>query len=702
MKYFQILLGVLMISCAAVSFAQENIVPVEINGDEVQYSVTGNKVSAIGHVVVKRLGVTLSSDRMEFDRTQNVGIAQGHVVLERDGARLTGDKMIYNFATMKGEFIDAKITSKPFYGSGKEISKEDDKHIVLKDGYITTCDLDHPHFKLRAPRVDIYQGDKAVARNMTVVLGKVPIFYLPRYTQDLRHQKPMFTITPGYYKGWGSFALSQWRHYWNDRVNTVVHVDYRSKRGFGEGADLNYQNERFGNGFMKAYYTQERLSDEKFFFDFNSSNNKAVIERERYKGEWRHKWDIDDHTKAVWQYYKLSDAEFVKDFFPREYEEDVNPATYFLLSKGFETAGTLSLRSDVRVNRFNAAVNRLPEINYLLPGNKILDSGFYWKSNTTFSNLAKLEASPSAHRYETMRFDADNEISYPFKVKFIELRPFVGGQETFYSKTLEKTDNNTLRGVFKTGADVSTRFFRVYDAQTNWLNLDIHRLRHVVTPSVAYFYTHDPSLESSKLVQFDGIDSVVRGHGITFGLENKLQTKRSNKSEDLLRFLVSSDFYLKEDSHKGGFNNVTTKTDFIPNRWMTLYAESTYDTIEEHLSVANFDVYFHDPQQSRWSMGFGKRYDRAVDDQITSQLNYRINQKWYGEVYQRWDVDRGINKEQQYAIVRDLHEWEGRISFNHKDNDGDAVWVIFTLKEFPDLAINFGTGFNRSKAGANR
>ncbi len=680
-------------------FAQEQTTPVEINGDQMQYSVTDTKVTATGNVVVKRDGVTLSCDFLEFDRSQNIGIAQGHVVLLRDGSRLTGEKLIYNFTTMKGDFVEAFVTSKPFYGAGRKISKEGENHIILTDGYITTCDLDHPHFKLRSRKVDIFQGDKATARNLSIVFGKVPVFFLPRYTQDLRHKKPMFTITPGYDKNWGTFVLTGWRYYWKENVNTLLHIDYRSRRGFGEGADLNYNDPKLGNGFMRMYYAQDRFNNDKFFFDFNKNNDVAVIEKERFKGEWRHKWDIAKNTNVIWQYYKLSDKDFLKEFFEGEYENDTNPPTYFLLTRGFSTTGTLSLRSDVRVNRFTSAVDRLPEINYILPGHKIFESGFYWKNSTTYSNLAKLEASPSTHRYESNRFDTDNEISYPFKVQIFELRPFVGGEETFYSKTLSKTDNNTVRGIFKTGADVSTRFFRVYDVKTNWLNFDINRLRHVVTPSVAYFYTHDPSLESEKLVQFDIMDNLARRHGMTFGLENKLQTKRDKKSVDLLRFLVTSDFYLKEDTHKSSFNNIVTKTDLIPNRFVDIYAQTTYDTIERHFSSANFDVYFNGPND-KWSLGLGKRYERRVDDQITTQLNYRINHKWYCEFYQRWDIDHGIDKEQQYAIVRDLHEWEARISFNHKDTDGDSIWVVFTLKEFPDLAVNFGTGFNRRKAGA--
>jgi len=692
---------VFLFAFCALAHAQDESTAVEINGDQVQYSVTDTKVVATGNVVVKRAGVTLTCDRMEFDRSQNVGVAEGNVVLTReDGGRLTGDKMIYNFNTLKGDFVQAKIKSVPFYGAGEKISKDANNHIHLQNGYITTCDHDKPHFRFKSPTVDIYPGDKAVARNVTLVFGKVPVFWLPKYTQDLKQKKSMFTFQPGYDKDWGTFVLTQWRQYWNEKVNTVLHVDYRSKLGFGEGADINYRGTKFGNGFMKLYYTQERFKeDSKFPIDFNSSNDKPVVEKERFKAEWRHTWDVDERTRAVWQYYKLSDDQFLKDFFEREYDKDSNPPTYFLLTRGLSTAGTVSLRSDKRVNRFTSAVNRLPEINYLLPGRKLFDSGFYWKNSTTYSNLAKLEARPAVNRYETQRVDTDNEISYPFKVQILELRPFVGGQQTYYSKTLTPDNNNTVRGIFKTGVDVSTKFFRVYDVKTNLMHLDINRLRHVITPSIAYFYTHHPTLESSKLVQFDSKDNLALRHGMTFGLENKIQTKRAKKSEDLLRYLVTSDFYLKEDSHKGGFNNIITKTDLLPSRFVSFYADTYYDTIERHLNSANFDVYFTDPG-NRWSFGFGKRYDRKVDDQITSQLNYRVNQKWYFEIYQRWDIDRGIDKETQYSIVRDLHEWEGKISFNHKDTDGDAIWMIFTLKEFPDMGINFGTGFNRVKAGA--
>jgi lipopolysaccharide export system protein LptA len=78
MKRFLSIFFLCVLSTAA--YAQEVSTPVEINGDQVEYSVVDSKVVASGNVIVQRGGVTLSCDRLEFDRSQNVGIAEGHVV----------------------------------------------------------------------------------------------------------------------------------------------------------------------------------------------------------------------------------------------------------------------------------------------------------------------------------------------------------------------------------------------------------------------------------------------------------------------------------------------------------------------------------------------------------------------------------------------------------------------------------------------
>ena len=670
--------------------------PVEINGDTVEFSMGKNRVVARGNVSVVRNDVTLLCDQVEYFKDKNIAVAEGNVVLIKDGKRLLGDKLKYNFNTMKGDFSDVTIYAKPFYGVGKKIEKIGENHLRITDGYLTTSDFDNPEYRLRSKTIDVYPGDKAVARHVRFFVGGLPLMYLFRYTQDLKGKEPTVIVTPGRDKDWGGFLLTKWRYKLNEDLKGWLHLDYRERKDFAWGIDLDYKMTDYGKGIIRTYYMNERaLPGKDHVWD---NHLDPTTEKERFKVEWRHKWAIDDNTDAIWQYYKLSDSTLLKDYFEREYEEDSNPETFFLLTR-ILPAGTLSFRTDARVNRFVEAVERLPEISYSLPGQKIGGTGFYLKDTTTFSNLNKKFPSPSADHKETVRLDTDNELSYPFKISFIEVNPFVGGRQTYYSRTKDKAQYNVVRTLFKTGADLSTKFYRVFDADTDVWNLDINQLRHVVTPSIAYKYQTDPSIASSLLDSFDSIDTQVREHKIAFSAENKLQTKRDEKSVDLARLVIESNYHLKEHTGRTGFNDVTSDLEIKPYDWLTFYFDSSYNMMENELTSANFDFYVND-ESDKWYVKLGKRYHVDVDDQVTTEIGYRFNQKWKFSIYERFDIDTTKLKEQQYTLTRDLHTWLMDISFNQTRGEGSEIWFVFTLKAFPKLGFDVGTGFNKRKSGS--
>jgi len=668
---------------------------VALEGDQLEYVMSENKVVAVGNVIIGKDNVTLHCDRLEFFRDTKVAFAEGNVVLVRKGERFVGERLKYDFNSMKGDFLNARIAAYPFFGEAEEIKKVGENHMEMKRGYLTTCDHDKPHFRLFSKKIDIYPGEKAVARNVRMLIGNLPILYIPRYTQNLSDKKPMFVFTPGYDKDWGAFILSKWRYYFNDNYKGVVHLDYRERKDFAWGIDFSYQTQDFGEGIIRTYYMNERNITSKHVWEEKPS---PTIEKERFKVEWRHKWNIDENTNAIWQYYKLSDNTLLQDYFEGEYDEDFKPNSYFLLTHNLPQ-GTLSLRTDVRVNRFEAAVERLPEIAYSLGNTQIGGTGLYFKNSTTYSNLVEKTASPSEVRQKTMRVHTDNEVSYPMKVAFIEFTPYVGGKQTYYSRINDPTKDNVVRNVFRTGADLSTKFYRIFDINSNFLDLDINRLRHIITPSISYQYIKDPTIPSSELDQFDGIDSQERDHSVTFSIENKLQTKRNMESVDLLRFVLGTTFNLKEHIGKGGFGAITSDIEVTPYDWLTFDMDASFDTVAERLSILNFDLYinnFNDP----WYFRVGKRYNVNANDQITTEYGYIINPKWAFKVYQQFDIGRGFLKEQQYTITRDMHAWKMDISFNQTRGDGDEIWVIFTMKAFPEIGIDAGTSFNKRKAGS--
>jgi hypothetical protein len=297
-----------------------------------------------------------------------------------------------------------------------------------------------------------------------------------------------------------------------------------------------------------------------------------------------------------------------------------------------------------------------------------------------------------------MRVDSNSGLSYPMKIGFIEMTPFVGGRNTYYSKTNDPLKYNSIRGFFETGANLSTRFYKIFDVEMEKYGLDIHRLRHIVSPSVSYRFRSEPTLTAGQLDQYDSVDSIDNAHSLEFAIENKLQTKRNDETVDLLRAIIKTDFRLKEHPSKGGFEIISTDIDFKPLDWITFYFDSQYDTQEEYLTTANFDLYIDGGD--KWSVDIGKRWNREVDDQLTSEFHYRINPKWKLRTYTRFDLRSGILKEQEFTVRRDLHAWTMDINFNEKRNFGNEIWIVFTLKAFPEMAIDMGTSFNKRKAGS--
>lgn len=670
---------------------------VMIDGDTVEYSMDGSRVIAKGNVVVynKAREATLYCDEVQFSRATNLAEASGNVRLVVPQGELSGNKISFNFETMEGDMNGARIESTPLYGWGRYGSKVGEKELLIRDGFITTSDWDKPEYRIESKKWEVHLQDKFVARHIRIKWGNIPIMYLPRYTHDLVDPSPKFLIIPGSSKDWGEFLLSWYRYKINDSIKGRIYLDYRSKRGLGLGFDTRYFTKGYGDGIVKTYYTQERLTSADHFWE---ERELPTVERQRYKIEMRHKWKIDKTSNMVMQYYKLSDSAFLKDFFEDEYRKDPTPDTYFLLTKGF-SHGTLSLRTDVRINRFDEAVERIPELRYDMPSTEIGETGLYFKNVSTFSKLIRKTPAPSEVRPETTRFDTDNEFSYPLKAGIIEFKPFVGAQNTYYSRTAVPGRNDIFRTQFKTGVSASTKFYRVFDVEMDKWGFEINRLRHIITPTVSYQFKDDPTVLNAQLDAFDSIDAPVKQNSIVFGLENKLQTKRAGQSFDLLRTLVEVDYPFKDDALDSGFNKLSSSIDFLPISWLSLYFDSSYDIRKDHLDTANVDLYFR-PDGANWNLSFGKRFAREVGDQLETQFYYKLNPKWAFKILNRFDIDTGEGKEIDVVLTRDLHTWEMDFNFNETRGDGSEFLVVFRLKAFPEIGFDTGTSFNQRKPGA--
>jgi LPS-assembly protein len=177
----------LMILSSQFSFAQVQLPtelpskePIVVNGDKVEYFHEQRQVVGTGNISIIYKDVVLTCDRIKVYLDTREAIAEGNVKVTQKGAYFTGDRINYNFDTKKGTVLQGYINAKPFYGKAEEVDKVANKEqFNLAKGYITTCDLDKPHYRLQARQVLIYLNDKVVAKHMVLFIGDTPVFYWP-------------------------------------------------------------------------------------------------------------------------------------------------------------------------------------------------------------------------------------------------------------------------------------------------------------------------------------------------------------------------------------------------------------------------------------------------------------------------------------------------------------------------------------------
>ena len=717
--------------------------PMIINGDNVEYAADSKEVVATGNIEVIYKGAKLTCNRLRVNMQTKEGLAEGNARVDDAQGVVTGEKIVYDFANKTGVIYNADFRANPYFGKARKVEKISDTEFICKRGYFTTCSLDHPHYRFASKKITMIPQDKMQAQGTTLYLWNIPLIYLPRFNYSMKEPIMHVQSEPGTRKDWGPYILNTWRYNLTENANLRVFLDYRTKLGLAEGFDLNYKTPAVGKGDFKFYYTNENAVD---------LPAGAPTEFQRYFLRWRHKWVIDERTDVMAEFYKISDKKrqyennpapadrgsnlnahnILQDLFFREYEKDAQPLTYALFHHAFNYS-SLDILLQKRTNHWFDQLNKMPEINYSLPSIQLGDSPLYFEDSSQLGTYNKkaTTAPITADDITVTRLDTTNKVSLPMKIGFMRVTPFASSRQTFYDRG---TNGQTgiVRSIFSAGADLSTKFYRIYNLKTDALGLDINGLRHIITPTAGYLYTHVPTIPGYNIKQIDAVDSITRGNTLALSLDNKLQTKRNGQSVDLLDFLITTNVVLDPKSGsttgsdgvvyynnailrntgnrlEGQFSDFIFKLKILPYSWARFEGDATYE-LSDHdninynkFSLASYSMTFDLGKERSFSIG--QRYERKGKNEVTANFYWRLTPKWKFSIYQRYnlkqtvDLERG-SQEQQYTLTRDLHCWELDLSLNQKEVSGTTIFFTFRLKAFPENEFGFDQRMGEEKSGA--
>jgi lipopolysaccharide assembly outer membrane protein LptD (OstA) len=689
-----------------------------------EYDFRSQWVTITNGAFVQYGEAVLTAESAAVNATNGEVVADGQVRIQQGDQLWASEHVRYNFYTHQLEGEQFRTGETPVFAAGAGLHGDITNHIyTATNAVLTTDDVAEPAFKVRARRIKIIPGKKIVAYDAVVYVEGVPVFYFPYYTRNIGEHSNNFNFLPGYRTLFGPFILGNYTWYIDEHLNTVLHFDYRQKRGPGAGPDVNFNLGKWGEGTLKYYYTHDR--------DPEADQLGVPIPEDRQRLVFAYQANPATNLflKSLVQYQ--TDLAVVRDFFEGEYREHPQPKTFFEANKFWQN-WSVDAYVQPQLNNFLETVERLPDIRLTGYRQELGETPLYYQSETSAGYYRRVFAAnlgtngaPSAPGlyFEAARVDTYHQVLLPETLfGWLNITPRVGGRFTHYGTASGPgaTTDDQDRGVLDTGAEVTFKASRLWPtAESSFF--EVNGLRHIIEPSANYVFIPSPTTAPDKLPQFDyelpslrllpnefpdfnDIDSIDSQNVIRWGVLNKLQTKREGKVVDLVNWDVYTDWRLKPGSGQTTFSDLYSDLALKPRSWLGLESLIRYDINDKLLRMSYTSLAFQPGTDWSWRIGhYYLLHDLsgtptalgAGNNVLTSTLYYRMNENWGLRMAHYFDAQTGHLQEQSYTIYRDLRSWTAALSFLLRNNIGGpedyTVAFTFSLKAYPHFGVGVDT-----------
>ena len=206
---------------------------VRLNADRVSFNDETGQAFAEGSAVLTYNDTTIMAERIEYDadtqKVQAMPLPDQKVILTKGNRSIRGDNLNYDLNSREGILTGAVSNISVgedggvLYIYGSELSAipwelanerglvkgtADDYVIQWRDVVLTTCALDHPHYRLESKNITFIPGSKVVAKKPRVYLGNKYLFTSPLdYVVELKRRAVTYSFIPyvqrSSNRGWG-------------------------------------------------------------------------------------------------------------------------------------------------------------------------------------------------------------------------------------------------------------------------------------------------------------------------------------------------------------------------------------------------------------------------------------------------------------------------------------------------------------------
>jgi LPS-assembly protein len=674
-------------------------------------------------------------------RTHEVSV-EGHVRIYRDVNIYVAERGVYNLETKQIRTSNVRTDYHPYFISGQNLTETSANVYRAEDSTFTTDDSPRPDFHLRARTVRVYENDHVIFQNVTMYIGKIPVFWWPYMYQSLTDAFS-FSISPADLSSWGPSLLTQVVFPITDDIKGRVRLDYRGRRGVAIGfeSDVDYGKDKSSNLKLKTYYIDDQ----------NPGINPTAIKRGDVPTD-RYRLGLEDRTQFTSNIYgivdvtKLSDPFVMQDFYQSEFRINPVPDNVIALTKT-DPFYTITAITRFQANDFFEQTERLPEVVLDIKRHALFGGPIFYEGETGFADLHRsFPVGSGFEDYGTTRLDTFHQLLYPNTYfGWLSIVPRAGFRATYYDKTRDlgntlfpniddplipnfipqdPTPTNPVvnagsgvRTVVDAGVEASFKLSRSWDDVAN-RSLGLDGLLHVIQPYTNFSYVHENGINPASVLEFDRFEPSTQLRPIDFpqfttidsiaswtvwrnGIRNRLETRRDDVTVTWLELDTFFDVNFDNPYDRRSYSNFFNKLRFTPLPWASLSIDSQIPAFGSGFTEINTTISVQ--PMANLQLNAGHRYLNDNPFFPHSSLivvggYYRITDNWGFGFQEQYEGTVGIFQEQRFAIYRDLTNWVASLGAVVRDNTGNkkeyGVLLTFTLKAFPKFGfdLNFDPG----------
>lgn len=615
---------------------------------------------------------------------------------------------------------------------------------VGRDAVLTSCTAAEPHAALALGEVEIIERDgefEIVTHGQTLQIGGIDLLPLPdaRVFTKSQSEFPIRRASAGYSGQLGGQAEIVFGLPWNGtggalhhwltgrpaeefRGNWELGVGWIEKRGVPLEGALEYRAAGVYEGRTEVFFLDDQgknLREIQANYDGSRIGDKS---RGVVRSQNRVFFAGDTHFDVV--AFQASDPAAYSEFFLGPYRNEEVPETSGYLHHGdgnrLLTVGTRFDLDDFsyRDDRALAArfVEELPVVTWQWLAEPIGKTPW----NTPIVVDAETEIGQRRSDYDphapagpsdrTLRADQLVELSSPFHMGGINVRPYASGRGTFYDNTVAGGSEGRI--ALESGVQFGTRLSRTW----RWLDGETQKsIRHVVAPRLTYknrfhvddrpgdFYQFqfDPGgpeavfgPQRMQQLGYDQLDLLTERELVRFEVRNLLQqmvdTGQGRTPRDFIYLDLAQDLFPNKarDNQDETFGLFFYDLLLRPDvRWLPFddFAFAVYGDHDWRQGLQTFDteVQFGRVLGCNWTVEY--REDRLTEGAVGVSASSRLMDRWTLLGGSQRDLQRGVWTAYSFGLRRDDHDWSIALTANYNPFIGETTFRIEFLPRFGGL-----------------